>query len=150
MKKSRIAFIVIVILIIAAGIVTLLSYEGIFRTSQTTITTGKTVYFTIIESDPPNAMAGMNGSYYKGGSANWPIMNVHLGDRVVIAVFNNGSSEPHGFGIDHYEPSPGLTISPGQEQTITFIASEAGTFRVYCTIECSIHPLMQNGELIVS
>ena len=149
MIRYRLAIIIILILVFAVGITAVLSYEGLFNTTSSR-TTSQTVYFTIIENDPPNAMAGMNGSYYKGASTNWPIINVHTGDRVVITVINNASSEPHGFGIDHYEPSPGLTISPGQEQTITFVANQAGTFRVYCTIECSIHPLMQSGELIVS
>ena len=136
-------------IVLVVGAVTVFYYEGDFKAS-TTQSTGKIDRFTIIESDPPNSLAGMNGSYYKGAATVWPIINVHVGDTVIITIMNNGSSEPHGFGIDHYEPAPGLTIPAGQTQTLTFVADQTGTFRIYCTIECTIHPLMQNGELVVS
>ena len=144
-----IIIVITVTIVLAISAITVFSYEGAFKTN-TTPSTGKIDRFTIIESDPPNSLAGMNGSYYKGAATTWPIIKVHVGDTVIITIFNNGSSEPHGFGIDHYEPAPGLTISAGQTQTLTFVADQTGTFRIYCTIECSIHPLMQNGELVVS
>lgn len=136
--------------ILAIGTVAILSYEGEIKPPAHP-NTGTTVYFTIIEADPPAALAGINGSYYKSPTVQWPVMHVHLGDTVVITVMNlNSSYEAHGLAIDHYLPSPGYTLYPGDKITFTFVANEAGYFRVYCSIECSIHPLMQNGALYVS
>jgi FtsP/CotA-like multicopper oxidase with cupredoxin domain len=115
-----------------------------------------TVYMTIYESDR-GAMAGMNGSVYKGATANWPVVSVKQGQTVVIRVENlaNESSEPHGFVIDHYFNSPvgnapaGVELYPGQSYTVKFVATQTGTFKMYCSVFCTIHPFMQNGELIV-
>jgi len=110
---------------------------------------GQTLHFTIIESDPPDPLAGMNGSYYKPLTAQWPIIQVHLGDTVIITVINNNSREVHGFAIAHYD-NQGFSLAPGQQQTITFVANDVGSFRMYCNVFCAIHPYMQNGALIVS
>jgi FtsP/CotA-like multicopper oxidase with cupredoxin domain len=147
MRSSRVTFIVIVVVVTIASSVALLSYEGYFRSPTTS--DAHVDHFTIIEEDPPGPLAGMNGSYYKSATTQWPVINVHQGDTVVITVINNGTSEPHGFAIDHYFNS-GVSTSPGQSHTITFVANEVGTFRMYCDIFCSIHPLMQNGALVVS
>jgi FtsP/CotA-like multicopper oxidase with cupredoxin domain len=143
--------IAIVIVVVVIGSVGILFSQGILK-APTQSSTGKTVYFTIVESDPPSKLAGMNGSYYKSPSGpQWPVMNVTLGDTVVITVMNlNSSYEPHGFAIDHYLNAPGYTMDPGQVRVLTFVANVAGSFRVYCSIECSIHPTMQNGVLYVS
>jgi heme/copper-type cytochrome/quinol oxidase subunit 2 len=111
-------------------------------------TVGSTAYFTIIESDPGNNYEGMNGSAYHL-STPWPVMQVFKGQTVVIHVINCASSESHGFAVAHYFVA-GTTVRTGQSYTLTFNANQAGTFRVYCSIFCAIHPLMQNGELIVS
>lgn len=107
-----------------------------------------TAYFTIVEADPGSPYEGMNGSYYHL-STPWPVMEVEQGQKVVIVVNNCASSEPHGFAIDHYFDS-GVSIPPGSSYTLTFVADQAGTFRVYCNIFCAIHPFMQNGQLIVT
>ncbi|MGI0078679.1 MAG: hypothetical protein ACRECH_03570 [Nitrososphaerales archaeon] len=109
------------------------------------------VYFLIIESDPGNPYAGMNGSALSSHppTTYWPVMHVLKGQTVTIHILNCASSEPHGFAIDHYFNN-GLTTHPGGSRYVTFIADQTGTFRVYCNVYCSIHPLMQNGELIVS
>ena len=150
-KSTRIVLAVVIIVIIAVGTVAVLSYEGILK-FPTHNGTGKTDYFTIIEEDEPGALAGMNGSAYKNpGGSPWPVISVHVGDTVVITVMNNKSSvENHGFGIDHYLPAPGITLAAGQSQTISFVANVAGEFRMMCTIQCLIHPLMQNGLLNVT
>jgi hypothetical protein len=111
-------------------------------------TSGPTASFTIIEADPGNNYEGMNGSAYHP-SAIWPIMQVQKGQTVVIHIMNCASSEPHGFAIQNYFVS-GVTVRPGLSYTLTFNADQVGKFRVYCSIFCAIHPLMQNGELIVS
>jgi heme/copper-type cytochrome/quinol oxidase subunit 2 len=114
---------------------------------------GSNIYFTIIEADPSGPYEGMNGSAYHLGSAanpiNWPVINVRQGQIVHIHVVNCAGAEAHGFAISHYL-NAGVEIREGQTFDITFAANQAGTFRVYCNIFCSIHPLMQNGLLNVT
>lgn len=111
---------------------------------------GSHVYFLIVEADPPNPYAGINGSYYVPPGQQWPTMNVKVGQVVSIHVINCASSEPHGFQVQHYDDNSVIVIPVGQSYSVTFTATEAGTWRVYCDIFCSIHPLMQNGALVVS
>lgn len=137
--------IIAVLVVIVVGAIVVAYYQGDFATTSTG---GKTVYFTIIE-DTSGPNKGMNGSAYKVLTSSWPVIQVQLGDNVVIHVINNATSEPHGFAIDNYFNS-GVTVQPGQSYDVKFTANQAGTFKIFCNIECSIHPLMQNGELIVS
>jgi heme/copper-type cytochrome/quinol oxidase subunit 2 len=134
----------IVAAIIFVGAIGFLSYSGFFNTTPPS---GHVDHFTIIE-ETFGPLAGINGSANKPLNIKWPVITVHLGDTVVITIINNGTSEPHGFAIDHYYAS-GITTSPEKQNTISFVANEAGSFRVYCNVFCSIHPLMQNGVLIV-
>ena len=106
-----------------------------------------TATFTIIESDPGNNYEGMNGSAFHV-STQWPVIQVYQGQKVIINIFNCASSESHGFAITTYFNS-GVTVRPGQSYTLTFVANQKGSFRMYCSIFCAIHPLMQNGVLIV-
>jgi heme/copper-type cytochrome/quinol oxidase subunit 2 len=107
-------------------------------------------YFLIVAADPPNAYAGFNGSYYQGTTVQWPTMTVKEGQVVSIHVINCASSESHGFQISYYDDKSIIAVQPGQSYDVTFTATEAGTFRVYCDIFCAIHPFMQNGALIVT
>ena len=153
----RMIWIVIVIVIIAtlgAGSLIVFSYVAFPPISSggppsVSSSAGHLLYFTIIESDPPDPLAGINGSYYRGLTAQWPIIRVHKGDTVIITVINNNSREIHGFAIVHYDDR-GFSLAPGQRHTISFVANEVGSFRMYCNVFCAIHPYMQNGELIVS
>ena len=106
-----------------------------------------TVYFLIVESDT-GVFEGMNGSAYHL-STSWPVLNVRQGQNVVIQVVNCASSEPHGFAITGYFDA-GTTIRPGQSYTLKFVADQVGAFRVFCSVFCAIHPLMQNGLLNVT
>ena len=72
-----------------------------------------------------------------------------LPHSVIIAVINDNRREIQAFAIVHYDDRV-FSPAPGQQQAISFVASEAGISRVYCNIFCAIHPYMQNGELIVS
>ena len=92
---------------------------------------------------------GMNGSRYHSLTTPWPVIQVYQGQKVEINVFNCASSEAHGFAISTYF-NAGATVRPGESYTVTFSANQIGTFRMYCSIFCAIHPYMQNGELIVS
>ena len=145
--------VIVVIAIVGAGSIIVFSYSGFPTPSSSgepqSSSSSHILHFTIIESDPPDPLAGMNGSYYKPLTTHWPIIQVHQGDTVIITVINNNSREIHGFAIDHYDDK-GFSLAPGQRHTISFIANEAGNFRMYCNVFCAIHPYMQNGELIVN
>ena len=112
--------------------------------------TGDHAYFLIVEADYHNSYAGMNGSAYVSTSTQWPTMYVKQGQTVSIHVINCASSEPHGFQISYYDEKSLNTVPIGQSYDVTFVASKTGDFRVFCGILCSIHPLMQNGALVVS
>jgi len=142
--------VIVVIAAIGVGSVIALWYAGFLSDQPSQSSSNvQVVHFTIIESDPPDPLAGINGSYYKPLGALWPIIRVPLGVTVIITVINNNSREIHGFAIVHYDDR-GFSAPPGHQNTITFVANEAGTFRVYCNVFCGLHPYMQNGELIVS
>ena len=80
---------------------------------------------------------------------NWPIMQVQQGQNVTIVVCNT-DVQPHGFNIAHYYDDQLVSVAPGKVLTVSFAADQAGSFRVYCNIPCSVHWAMQNGELVVS
>ena len=90
---------------------------------------------------------GFNSSKYHPSP--WPVMNVSLGQNVVIHVWNNDTSQAHGFTIAHYFDS-GLTLSPGNCFDVRFVANQLGSFNVFCQIFCTIHLFMQNGRLNVN
>jgi heme/copper-type cytochrome/quinol oxidase subunit 2 len=150
MRKVQILTVIAIIAAIGVGSASAFWYAA-FLSSQPSQSSSsiQVVRFTIIESDPPDPMAGMNGSYYKPLGTQWPIIRVQLGETVIITVMNNDSREIHGFAIVHYDDR-GFSLAPGQQHTITFVANEAGTFRMYCNVFCAIHPYMQNGAVIVS
>ena len=142
--------VIVVIAIVGLGSIIVFSYAGFVssKPSQASFNS-QVLHFTIIESDPPDPLAGINGSYYKPLGTQWPVIRVHQGDTVIITVINNNSREIHGFAIVHYDDK-GFSLAPGQQHTISFVANEVGSFRLYCNVFCAIHPYMQNGELIVS
>ena len=109
---------------------------------------GLTAKFLIVAADIGSPYEGFNGSAYHL-TVQWPVMHVHLGQQVVITVMNCASSEPHGFAITHYLDS-GIELGVGKVYVLNFTANEKGSFRVYCSILCTVHPYMQNGALIVN
>ncbi len=102
--------------------------------------TSHTLNFTIMADDN-----GFNGSVHH--ALPWPIISVHVGDNVTITVINDGKVEAHGFAIDGYFPQ-GLVVGPGETDSVTFTADEAGNFTFYCNIFCTVHPYMI-GQLVV-
>lgn len=90
---------------------------------------------------------GYNDSASQGDQS-WPVITVQKGTTVTITVYN-ADVQAHGFQVAHYSDSTRETVAPGKSVTITFVADTAGSFRIYCSIFCTIHPLMQSGELIV-
>lgn len=105
-----------------------------------------TAIFTIVMADE-GLNVGFNGSKYHSGS--WPVMNVSLGQNVIVHVINNDSIQPHGFAISRFFES-GVTLRQGQCYDVRFTADQAGSFTVFCNIFCTIHLIMQGGRLNVS
>jgi len=102
--------------------------------------------FLIIASE-----LGYNDSVDHGVPQNaWPVISVHEGQNVTIVVCNADPTQPHGFQVDHYYDARTVAIGPGQALTVSFIAADDGTFRIYCNIACSVHWAMLSGELIVT
>jgi hypothetical protein len=79
----------------------------------------------------------------------WPVISVNRGDRVNILVCDLDDYSAHGFAIQHYF-DVGVALMPHETYSISFIADEDGTFTMYCTIFCPVHPYMLQGELIVT
>lgn len=105
-----------------------------------------TAVFTVVMADE-GINVGYNGSRYHPFP--WPVMNVSLGQNVVIHVVNN-DTQAHGFSIIHFFDS-GIVLSPGQCYDVGFTANTLGNFTVFCQIFCTIHnPWMQNGRLNVN
>jgi nitrosocyanin len=80
-----------------------------------------------------------------GGNAITPErIETKTGNSVEIEVRNTANDKPHGFSIDEFKV--GETIDQGQTKKVTFVASKAGTYRVYC----QLHPTHKPAELVVS
>jgi len=144
--------VLVIVLVVTLGVGSIIAFSYTsYTTPQPSLSSSSSqvLHFTIIESDPPDPLAGMNGSYYKPLGTQWPVIRVHQGDTIIITVMNNNSREIHGFAIVHYDDR-GFSLAPGQQHTISFVADDIGSFRMYCNVFCAIHPYMQNGELIVS
>ncbi len=94
-------------------------------------------------------LSGYNNSIGHGAPAQpWPVVRVAKGQVLHFLVCNLDQTQPHGFAITYYFDA-GLPIMPGQAYRISFTATEAGTFTIYCNIFCTIHIYMR-GQLIVS
>ena len=111
------------------------------------IGSANTAVFTVVMANE-GLNVGFNGSRFH--SFPWPVMNVSLGQDVVIHVVNNDTAQAHGFTVTHFFDS-GITVNPGGCYDVRFSANTLGSFRVFCQIFCTIHfPWMQNGELNVN
>ena len=106
----------------------------------------KAAIFTVVMVNQ-GINVGFNGS--KNHPSPWPVMNVSFGQNVVIHVWNNDTSQAHGFTISHYFDS-GLTLAPGNCFDVRFAANQRGSFNMFCQIFCTIHLSMQNGRLNVN
>ena len=60
-------------------------------------------------------------------------LTVNLGDTVKI-IFKNSGSYSHNLGIDQFNLAT-KTISPGETDTIQFVADKAGTFEYSCSVD---------------
>ena len=150
---GKFAFLLVGIIIVAALATTAVVLPDLNRVSSVTTNTKLPLGcvkpaggFLIVAS-----LQGFNDSIDHGVPANnWPVMTAKLGQNVTIVVCNADPTQAHGFQVDHYYDNSLISIAPGQVLRVSFIASQAGSFRVYCQILCSVHWAMQNGQLIVS
>ncbi len=90
---------------------------------------------------------GYNGS--QSHPSPWPVMNVTINETVTIHVVNKDPTQSHGFAITHYF-TRGLALQSGDCIDVSFPASKLGTFTVFCTIFCTVHFFMQDGEFNVN
>jgi hypothetical protein len=125
-----------------------LGASSVAKGNSTASASSSVANFLIVDADPGGPYEGMNGSAYHGLSS-WPVMHVFKGQKVTIRIINCAPSEAHGFSITHYFVA-GVAVRAEQSYTFTFIANTVGSFRIFCNIFCAIHPLMQNGLLVVS
>src|SRR5712692_1100854 len=118
--------------------------------------------FAIVLSPPPATCSSVTGTFrsftiivdltgYNGSGSHtgpWPVVTVQRCDTVVFTVVNN-DTQSHGFAVASYS-NAGLELVGEARQTLKFQATRTGPFKIYCTIPCSVHPLMQNGLLTVT
>jgi hypothetical protein len=142
MLPSRTLAIIVIVSAVALG-GGVMTYAVGIPSSPCSGISGAARSFTIVASD-----SGFNDSAAHLGQT-WPIMNVNRCDIVKITIINT-VTQTHGFAIDYYAVKG--TEIPGQ-QTLPFPAFQAvktGNFRVYCTVQCTVHNVMLNGLLNVS
>jgi len=112
--------------------------------------TPNTAIFTVVMANE-GVNVGFNGSEHH--AVPWPVMNVTLGQNVIIHVINNDSVQPHGFQVIQYfdQGINGLSgLAPGQCYDVRFTANVLGSFTVQCNIFCTIHQVMLKGQLNVN
>jgi FtsP/CotA-like multicopper oxidase with cupredoxin domain len=95
---------------------------------------------------------GYNDSVLEGAGPTkaWPVISVTQGQTVEIMVCNVDPVESHGFQVGTYFDGKVESVAPGQVLPVSFVASKAGTFPIYCAIFCAIHLFMEYGQLRVS
>ncbi len=142
MGEQRRLVIAAVILLLAGAALLVVAYGGYGKAPKG----GSNVQNILIVA----SVAGFNDSANHGVPANpWPVIHVAKGTMVNVTVYNN-DKQAHGFQVAHYFESGIQTIAPGQKLNVSFVADETGTFRIYCSIFCTVHWAMQSGELIVA
>ncbi len=70
-------------------------------------------------------------------------VTVDKGDKVRLHV-DNSTDRPHGFNVEGYGRTQRV-VEPGKPADVSFTASRAGTFRIFC----HLHPTHQAGTLLV-
>ena len=59
-------------------------------------------------------------------------LRVQQGDTVRITL-TNGGTMPHDWRVDEFAAATAI-VQPGQEDTVEFVADQAGTFEYYCSV----------------
>jgi hypothetical protein len=82
MRMIWVLIVIAVIAIVGVGSIITFSFTGSLTSQQSVSSSSSQVlHFTIIESDPPDPLAGINGSYYKPLGTQWPIIRVNQGHQ---------------------------------------------------------------------
>jgi nitrosocyanin len=84
-----------------------------------------------------------DGPLRRGNGITPAQLTVHQGHAVAITVTNTDIGTTHGFSIEGYGITK--TIQPGTTITVTFQATTAGTYRVFC----QLHRRHKPAELTV-
>ncbi len=138
---------VILAAVISIGLVSSTAYLADFTSAQTILPVGcarQAGGFLIIASS-----LGYNDSIAHGApSKSWPVLDVTKGTDVNITLCNT-YSQVVGFQVTHYLADKTVTVMPGQVVNLSFVASETGTFLIYCSTFNPIHVYLQGGELNV-
>ena len=150
-RPSRRAVAVLAVIIVLAGFFSAAYAFHLFSAGPSNCWTrpsgaANTAIFTVVMANE-GINVGYNGSRYHPFP--WPVMNVSVGQNVVIHVVNN-DTQAHGFSVIQYFER-GIVLSPGDCYDVRFTANTLGSFTVFCQIICSIHnPWMLNGRLNVN
>lgn len=92
---------------------------------------------------------GYNDSVDHGAPGrHWPIITVQQGQTASIVVCNV-DAQAQGFQIAAYAGATLGILRPGQVLTISFVASQTGTFHIYDPVFNTLEAYMNSGELIV-
>ena len=132
---------VMIILAIGGGLGGGIMSYSITPSSPCAGVAGETRSFAIIAN-----LNGYNNSKSQPGS--WHGISVHKCDNVAVTVVNN-DVQSHGFSVEYYA-TKGMEVQGGQSQTVRFLATRAGEFRMFCNVFCTAHIYMQNGLLTVA
>jgi len=73
-------------------------------------------------------------------------LNVNVGDKVRLTL--KSADTEHGFAISEYGID--LKAGAGEQKTVEFVASKAGTFSFNCNVYCGSGHLDMAGKLVVS
>ncbi|MEX2081233.1 MAG: cytochrome C, partial [Dehalococcoidia bacterium] len=78
------------------------------------------------------------------------IIRANRGDTVIIHVTNTETTPDatHGFAIPRH--NIGISLDPGEQISVEFVADVEGAFGMYCTEFCSALHLEMQGWLVVS
>lgn len=96
------------------------------------------------ESTKTDRLTVDNGPVADGNGITPERIETTTGTEMEIEVRNTANDKPHGFSIDEFKV--GETVDQGQTKTVKFVASKAGTYRVYC----QLHDTHKPAQLIVS
>jgi uncharacterized cupredoxin-like copper-binding protein len=74
------------------------------------------------------------------------IIEAQVGDTIQLTIRNDGALD-HDFVLEEYGID--IPLSPGQQETVTFVVTEAGTLDFICSVPGHLDAGME-GQIIVS
>ncbi len=78
------------------------------------------------------------------------VIRARRGDKITIHLTNTETTPDatHGFAIPRYNIS--ISLDPGEQTSVEFVADEPGAFALYCTEFCSALHLEMQGWMLIS